>query len=155
MGLQPPIDPAEVARMLSAVVIPQPGAEDLSGILIRREGQIVIGLNSRRPVGQQRFAVAHCLGHLRLHPVRPVIVCTDRRGELGAIPSIATDREEAAANRFAAAFLMPEPAVRDLARRSDCAATGMGLAQAAADVFGVSASVAAFRLLYLGLVAGG
>ncbi|MEV7466079.1 ImmA/IrrE family metallo-endopeptidase [Streptomyces kronopolitis] len=154
LGLRPPVDPAEVARTLSAVVVTQPGAEDLSGMLLRRDGQLVIGANGARPIEQQRFAVAHCLGHLRLHPARPVLVCTDRRAVLGAYPGIATDREEAGANRFAAALLMPESAVRDAASRGDFAGAGE-LAEAIAAAFGVSVPVATFRLLYLGITASG
>ncbi|MGW1786468.1 ImmA/IrrE family metallo-endopeptidase [Streptomyces sp. NPDC002143] len=63
---------------------------------------------------RRRFTVAHELAHLRLHRGRPLILDTDTRVNYrNTVSSMATDREEIEANRFAAALLAPETLVRD------------------------------------------
>lgn len=57
------------------------------------DGTPVIAVNKQRPGDRQRFSMAHELGHLILEPVRDL-------------------DPEKAAQRFAGAFLIPEPTVR-------------------------------------------
>lgn len=98
---------------------------------------------------RQRFSIAHELGHIlahddqKIHVDQDVMDPTDRRK-----PS------EMRANAFAAAFLMPEDAVR--AAVGNCAVSGDTLSDAdfASLVmqFAVSPSALAYRLSNLGLI---
>lgn len=50
-----------------AAVRYSPFEGELAGMLVRGDGQIVIGVNSLHPLNRQRFTIAHECGHLLLH----------------------------------------------------------------------------------------
>lgn len=147
-----PVDPEPVASKLGVIVVRQPTAPDVSGMLLRRDGRLVIGLNSNQPPARQRFALAHCLGHLKLHRSRDLILDTAARYSLGSLPSMPTDREEAEANRFAAGLLAPESAVRRAAVETSFT-TGTELVEILAERFGMTVPAMGYRLMALGVVA--
>lgn len=146
-----PVDPEAVARELGAVVVRQSSPEELSGMLLRRNDHIVIGLNSEREPARQRFALAHLVGHLHLHRSRNLILDTVARYSHGNLPSMPTDREEAEANRFAGALLVPESTVRRMAQEAD-SRTAAQFVDILAPRFGVTASVMSYRLMNLGII---
>lgn len=69
-------------------------ADKFDGLQAHIAGQPVIVVSAHWPGCRQRFTLAHELGHLLLHDVLPEDI-----------------DEEAACNRFASAFLLPEPGV--------------------------------------------
>lgn len=146
-----PVDVDKVAREMDAIVVRKPVGQDVSGMLLRREGQNVIGLNSEQPPMSQRFALAHLLGHLRIHRRRDLILDGAVRHRHGNLASMPTDREEAEANRFAAALLMPEGIVRDKAVEADFD-TAAQLVELLAPRFEVSRAVMGYRLMSLGII---
>lgn len=148
-----PIDPEKVAAGLGAVVIRQPGPVELSGMLLRRDGQDVIGVRAELDAPRQRFAVAHLVGHLHLHGRRELILDTASRYSHPNLPSMSTDREEAEANRFAVALLAPEGIVRRMAAEAD-ARTAEQLLDLLTPCFEVTRTVMAARLLSLGIING-
>jgi Zn-dependent peptidase ImmA (M78 family) len=79
--------------------------DEISGVLVRRPGDIVIGVESSQSPERQRFTIAHELGHLVLHDVGEVHV--DKVNYRSSLSSTAEDVEEVEANAFAAALLMP------------------------------------------------
>ena len=81
---------------------------EISGLLIRRIGEVVIGVASEQPEERQRFTIAHELAHLLLHKGDEVHIDKVFRVNLRSpISSSAQDVEEIEANAFAASLLMP------------------------------------------------
>ncbi|MFD7094191.1 ImmA/IrrE family metallo-endopeptidase [Streptomyces xanthophaeus] len=151
---EPPINPCDLARELDILVVPQRMDDDVSGMLLRKDGSCVIGVNKAHSRERQRFTVAHELGHLRLHEGRPLILDTDARVNYrNSVSSMATDREEIDANRFAAALLAPEEMVRRAAQRISFRTTD-DLVRALAQQFLLSEMAMTYRLMNLGIVSG-
>ncbi|MGW3820529.1 ImmA/IrrE family metallo-endopeptidase [Streptomyces sp. NPDC005046] len=148
-----PIDPVQLAEKLGVFVVPQDMPADVSGMLLRRGDEQVIGVNQKHHENRQRFTVAHELGHLRLHRGRPLILDTDTRVNFrDTVSSMATDREEMEANRFAAALLAPEPMVRRAAREAEFR-TAQQLVHLMAERFKTSDMAMNYRLINLGVIA--
>lgn len=82
--------------------------KDASGVLVRKDGSTVIGVNRIHPKTRQRFTAAHELGHALLHPATEVhhdaLFQVNLRSDLS---SQGIDLEEIEANHFAACLLMP------------------------------------------------
>ena len=81
---------------------------DASGVLVRNNGVVVIGVNRAHSKTRQRFTAAHELGHALLHGD------TDIHHDAGFqvnfrsdLSSKGTDAMEIEANHFAACLLMP------------------------------------------------
>jgi len=90
--------------------------ETVSGMIRRTENGASIYVNAKDTPELQRFTTAHELGHFLLH-----LDGTNRRGliEHGDIQERYRrdgdhSPEERAANRFAAAVLMPDPVIQEL-----------------------------------------
>lgn len=148
-----PIDPVLIAEKLGVLVVPQDMPDDVSGMLLRRGDEQVIGVNQKHHENRRRFTVAHELGHLRLHRGRPLILDTDTRVNFrDTVSSMATDREEMEANRFAAALLAPEPMVRRAAREAEFR-TAQELVLIMARRFEMSEMAMNYRLINLGIIA--
>lgn len=105
---QPPVPVEKMAKDAGAKVIRNDFKEDVSGVLIRREGTVVIGVASSQSEARQRFTIAHELAHLLLHDGEEVHVDKMFRVNLRSqLSSKAEDVEEIEANAFAASLLMP------------------------------------------------
>ena len=149
---EPEIDPTRLAEKLDVLVVPQEMADDVSGMLLRRGDEKVIGVNQGHARVRRRFTVAHELGHLLLHRGRPLILDAGTRVNFrDSVSSLATDREEMEANRFAAALLAPEAMVRRAAREAQ-RATVEELVADLAGRFGMSGTAMNYRLLNLGII---
>lgn len=146
-----PIDLDKLAEQLGLLIVRQPADTDVHALLIRRTGKDAVGLNDTRPEVEQRFALAHAIGHHQLHARRELIIDVANRYRLGRLPSAPTDREEAEANRFAAALLIPELAVRRMAAEADFT-IGAQLVDLLAPRFEVTRMVMACRLVWLGII---
>ncbi|WP_081236373.1 ImmA/IrrE family metallo-endopeptidase [Streptomyces viridosporus] len=150
----PPVDPFALAEHLGVLVVPQHMDDDVSGMLLRKDGACVIGVNQAHSFERRRFTVAHELGHLRLHEGRPLILDTDARVNYrNAVSSMATDREEIDANRFAAALLAPEDMVRRAAQHISFRTTD-DLVRVLAKRFQLSEMAMTYRLMNLGILSG-
>src|SRR5688572_20022729 len=70
---------------------------DVSGMLLRADDVVVIGVDRSQAQHRQRFTIAHELGHLLMHPGRSVIVEHLRRparvNYRDTRSGLATDRE--------------------------------------------------------------
>jgi Zn-dependent peptidase ImmA (M78 family) len=146
-----PIDPVKMAEDLGTPVVYRVMTPDVSGMLIREPSGSVIGVNDQHAAVRQRFTVAHELGHLHLHPGRPLIVDAAVLVNLrDQVSSLATDREEIEANRFAAALLMPDVMVRAELDRLGVIDPDK-ITNRLAKIFNVSAAAMTIRLTTLGL----
>lgn len=128
---------------------------EVSGLLYRRPNNTVIAVNRDHADTRRRFTIAHELGHLRLHEGRPLIVDHVVRVRINARDhrsSLATDREEIEANRFAAALLMPPDFVEAQVQRIIKRGLGENATiDALARKFGVSSQAMEIRLTNLGM----
>lgn len=96
-----PIPVEEMAGKLQIKISRAPSS-DFSGLLIRKDGRALIGVNSNEPRVRQRFTIAHELGHFILHTQKDTFVdYRDNKKEIMRTP------KEWQANMFAAALLMP------------------------------------------------
>ncbi|ROR90939.1 ImmA/IrrE family metallo-endopeptidase [Nocardioides aurantiacus] len=147
----PPVDVYELARQLEVAVVETTMGKDVSGMLIRDHGALTVGLNKRQVDKRKRFTLAHELGHLVLHRGRPLIVDSSIRYNLrDSTSATATNREEIEANRFAAALLMPEDAVRKAVQATQ-ATTPEELQRKLGRIFEVSTEAMGYRLMNLGI----
>jgi len=152
---KPPVDVERLAEDLGAKVTLEGLDQEVSGALYRLPERLVIAVNRDHSLTRQRFTIAHEIGHLLLHQGRPLIVDHVVRARVSlrdSRSSLATEREEIQANRFAANLLMPADFIhacigKELRRKLDETKTIDGLAR----MFGVSAQAMEFRLANLGL----
>ena len=96
------IDVHAIAASLEAGVVYERLPSDVSGMLVRDNESIVIGVNESHSPSRQRFTIAHELGHLVMHRGRPLVVDSARVNMRDSRSSMATDLEEIEANSFAA-----------------------------------------------------
>jgi Zn-dependent peptidase ImmA (M78 family) len=97
--------PVEEIALNSGIDVRYEAAEDeLSGALIRKQGEVVIGVNSAHHPNRQRFTIAHEIGHFLLHKGIKLHVDEDFRINLR---DGQRNWEEMEANFFAAELLMP------------------------------------------------
>lgn len=107
---KPPVPVADIAEALGARVRYSPfdGDGELAGMLVRGNGQTIIGVNSLHHPNRQRFTIAHECGHLfLLHKGDVHIDRSFRINKRDSVSSQAVDPNEIEANRFAAELLMP------------------------------------------------
>lgn len=108
-----PVDVRYLAGRLGATIFYQDYPDETSGILFRDVSKTVISVNRKHHRHRQRFTLAHEIGHLVLHPGRRVVIESDLRVNLRTTtPGAPSTLEEAEANQFAAALLMPAPSIR-------------------------------------------
>jgi len=91
-----------------------------AAFVLQDESHTIIGVNTATSPRRQRFSLAHAFAHLRLHLHRHRVLIVDMSihvGTRGGPDSMATVAEEAEANDFAAALLMPAAQVHEQASR--------------------------------------
>lgn len=109
-----PVPVEEIASRIQ-IKISRASSEDFSGLLIRKDGHALIGVNSDEAPVRQRFTIAHELGHFFLHPQKDAFV--DYRNHKDTKTDRLTTIKERQANMFAAALLMPRKnLIKDFAK---------------------------------------
>lgn len=151
---EPPVDVEELARRQGVEVRYEDLEDQTSGVLVRKNGDAVIGVNRNHHRNRRRFTVAHELGHWALHSEESGYFVDDftvhYRGD-GSTRGY--DPRESEANAFAASLLMPEDALRnDLAGRRIDASDDDQLSKLA-DRYEVSLQALTIRLANLNLLA--
>lgn len=96
-----PVPVEEIAKKYRLRISRAPH-RNFSGMLIRKDGRALIGVNSVEAEVRQRFTIAHELGHFFLHPNQDAFI--DYRDNKYGIMRTPREKE---ANAFAAALLMP------------------------------------------------
>lgn len=110
---KPPVNLERIAKRLGIEVMNDDLGDELSGVLIKEGGKLVIVVNGDHHENRRRFTLAHEIGHHVLGHSgemfvdktlrqKAVIVRRDGRSSEG------TDADEIQANRFAAELLMPK-----------------------------------------------
>jgi Zn-dependent peptidase ImmA (M78 family) len=104
-----PVPVDKLAKLCGATVVYNDFKDEISGLLFRESGKLIIGVASEQSLVRQRFTIAHELGHALLHQISAVHV--DKNFTVmfrSAASSTAQDVYEIEANTFAAELLMPE-----------------------------------------------
>jgi Zn-dependent peptidase ImmA (M78 family) len=96
-----PVPVEEVAAHFK-LRIGKAASTNFSGLLIRKDGAALIGINSTENPRRQRFTIAHEIGHFFLHPNADVLV--DYRSNSKGTRRTPKEKE---ADIFAASLLMP------------------------------------------------
>jgi predicted transcriptional regulator len=118
-------------------------SSESGSIEVRDDRDFTITVAAHTSRARDRFTIAHELGHYFLHYRLPKLQNKDQAPLRAA--RYGGDRAEVEANWFAASFLMPESAFKEV-----FASTG-GNMSALASHFGVSTSAASVRARSLGL----
>lgn len=152
----PPVPVEKIAELLGIAVVRTSTRGNESGFALRENNRMIIGVNAATNARRQRFTIAHELGHLLLHPGKPLIVDPSVRMNLrNEVSSLGTDFEEIQANAFAAELLMPRSLVLQGVPQVASATTSYEKAVAAlSQDFDVSKDAMSFRLINLGVVSG-
>ncbi|WP_283147596.1 ImmA/IrrE family metallo-endopeptidase [Silvimonas soli] len=141
-----PVDVVAIARAMGAEIKEISPFDRLTGYICRQDnGGIEIGYKLTDPEVRQRFTVAHEIGHLALGHL------TDQseryRDDVASFFSGVKDPKEVAANKFAAALLMPKVAIDwVLANKPNIYSV-----EQMAEMFNVSSAAMGFRLDALGI----
>lgn len=150
---QPPVDVDFLAKAKRIRVERTNLGEDCSGILVRKGGRAVIGVNWTDPPVRQRFTMAHEIAHHELHGGETYV---DRGNYIvqfrDASSGSGTKTEEREANQFAAALLMPAPWVRQAFLQQPFDLTDDDGLRSLAERFQVSTQAVSYRLGNLGLL---
>jgi Zn-dependent peptidase ImmA (M78 family)/transcriptional regulator with XRE-family HTH domain len=140
--------PTDLSQLATAVedkfnidVAIEPLEHGLDGLAITRQGYSLIMVSSSIPAHRQRYTIAHELGHLMAGDGSDIV---DEDINFSKSP------EESRANAFAAAFLMPENALRT-AFGDQSVPTEQLIADLLAR-YRVSLDALAFRLHNLGII---
>lgn len=151
MGItKPPVPVEKIAEFAGVEVRYEKSDDDISGFILRENGQAILGVNGRHPATRQRFTLAHELGHFFLHD-KPLFL--DSFTRLRDVKSSkAVDPEEIEANAFAAELLMPEEFIySDIARMKQNVDL-TNLVNTLAEKYLVSAQAINVRLTHLGII---
>lgn len=108
--LLPPIPVKSIAENLGVRVKSYDLGDNVSGVLVVKQGIGTIGVNEKDPPVRKRFTIAHELGHYILHQKKSDLFI-DKKYKVHFRDSKSTTGEyqnEREANAFAAALLMPQ-----------------------------------------------
>jgi len=144
---RPPVPVETIAENLEIQIRFEAAEDNLSGALIRKPREVVIGVNSAHHPNRQRFTIAHEIGHFILHKGIKLHVDEDFRVNLR---DGSASREEIEANAFAAELLMPTEYITHDTKRYD--RIDQATIQRLARRYQVSQKAMEIKLTNLGLV---
>jgi len=159
-----PIDVDQVARILDINVHYENLEDEVSGMLVVKDGTKHIIVNSGHHPNRRRFTVAHEIGHFKLHHqngdqvfVDKKLMVYQRAGSPGSSPylqsnSTTTPNEEREANVFAASLLMPEEFLKKFIDDQELDILDEFDISRLAYAFGVSEQAMSIRMKNLNLV---
>ncbi len=111
-----PVDLQKIATQHGIKIVPYNLTDDVSGLLVIKNGKVVIGYNDKQSNVRQRFTIAHELGHYFLAHQRGGLFVDTYKNDQKVLyrnndSSTGEDLQEREANAFAAALLMPRKVV--------------------------------------------
>lgn len=140
-----PVPIKDIAEQMG-IQISQAPSKDFSGLLIRKNGRSLMGINSDESEERQRFTMAHELGHYIFHQGKRTFV-EYRDNKEGLV----RDLKEIHANMFAAAILMPKESLEKDVQKITKDALQEEHVEFLAKKYGVSEKAMNFRLMNLNL----
>lgn len=150
-GIIAPAVPIEKLIQAEGIKLLYPDlGKDASGVLVRKDGTMVIGVNRTHSKTRQRFTAAHELAHALLHEGTDVHHDATFRVNLRSdLSSQGIDPEEVEANYFAACLLMPRDFLEADPKAFLVDAEDATAVAALARSYGVSAHAMSLRLAIL------
>jgi Zn-dependent peptidase ImmA (M78 family) len=125
----------------------------VSGLLLVRGDDAVIGVNAGHYPNRRRFTIAHELGHFHLHLDRSAFFLDASPVFFRQETTMSADHDqEREANAFAAELLIPARAVRSLMATDPIAVFDEAAVKQMANRFGVRTEALVIRLTELDLV---
>ena len=141
-----PAVPIEDIVAAEGIEVRQGELGEVSGLIARTNGKVVIGLNKSQARARRRFTLAHEYGHYLLHEGIRTHADTDFRVNYrDRTSSEATFVEEIEANYFAACLLMPRAFLDEM--NADAALDSDRRVEALAHAFDVSRHAMSLRLV--------
>ena len=157
-----PVDVDKVAAGLGLSAAYEKLDDDVSGVLVVRDGQGSVILNKSQHPNRRRFTMAHEIGHYVLHWTQQDRLFLDRRYPtfskvddsvyLRSSSQSTSPREEMEANEFAAALLMPKKLVLGFIKSASLSFIDEEDVSGCARAFGVSEQAMLIRLKRLGIL---
>jgi Zn-dependent peptidase ImmA (M78 family) len=143
----PPVPVEEIIKARGIRIQPTASLGDVSGLVLRKGGEIIIGVNKKEVRTRQRFSLAHELAHALLHPGKEVRFDRDFRVNLRSEASgLGVDVEEIEANFFAACLLMPRRFLQADPEAALLDVEDVDAVRKMANRYGVSAHAMSIRL---------
>lgn len=147
-----PIDVVAIASACGVTVRVETLEDFVSGLLLVRGDEAVIGVNADHHPNRRRFTIAHELGHFLLHFDRSAFFLDASPIFFRQETTMATDHlQEREANAFAAELVMPEAAMRALMASEPIDVFDDAAVKWMANRFGVSTQALVIRLTELDL----
>ena len=147
---EPPVPVEAIVRQTEGVSVRYSDLKGISGLVVRKGGAIVIGVNRTHSPVRRRFTLAHEFAHILLHEGKELRFDEDFRFNLRSeISSTGTDIEEIEANFFAASLLMPRRFLDTDHRTLTIEIEDAKAVQELARAYTVSAQAMSVRLLNL------
>tara|TARA_R110002049_G_scaffold45305_8_gene132248 strand:- start:4193 stop:4714 length:522 start_codon:yes stop_codon:yes gene_type:complete len=103
-----PVNVVKLTEKIGVTIEEQDLDDDVSGFLVRKNGNDIIGVNKYHPEVRKRFTIAHEIGHFKLHVETPLFVDYYKGSKLNRKNSGGDYLIEKQANAFAACLLMPK-----------------------------------------------
>ncbi len=151
-----PVDLKAVTKYLSIRVIEDNFDDDVSGLLVVKEGKAAIGINKDHSKNRQRFTTAHEIGHFILHHDKGESedIFVDKKWAYfrDADSSKGIDYKEIEANNFAAELIMPADLTKEYIRKYDLDLFDDTTIYKLSTYLQVSEEALTIRLMKLGLV---
>ncbi|MCU0421650.1 MAG: ImmA/IrrE family metallo-endopeptidase [Bacteroidia bacterium] len=151
-----PIPVNEIAKKRGLEIKAYDLGEDVSGVLVIKDGAGFIGYNPTESKVRQRFTIAHELGHFELHrdDLESALFIDKQfkvefRNQDSSTGEMQRERE---ANAFAASILMPEKLLKNEIVNHHFELSDDDNLQELAQLFNVSVSAMTFRLMNLKLL---
>ena len=153
-----PVDLNAVAKYLKIRILYEDLEDNISGLLVVKNGKHAIGVNQNHHPNRQRFTIAHEIGHFVLHhkdgKQRKNDIYVDKKWAYFRATDHGQkiDVEERQANQFAAELLMPEELVRQILEKSTFNLTDDFDISKLANFLQVSEKALTIRLVELGII---
>ena len=137
--------PIEEIAEIYKIQISRAPSKEFSGMLIRKDGHALIGINNSEAPVRQRFSIAHELAHYFLHPQKDTFVDYRKENTKNEIKSF----KETEADHFAAALLMPKKFLEEDVKNLNCKFISEKEIKILSNRYEVSGDAMTFRLLNL------
>jgi Zn-dependent peptidase ImmA (M78 family) len=143
----PPVPVENIIRARGITIQPAGNLGDVSGLVLRKGDEVIIGVNKKHAATRQRFTLAHELAHALLHHGQEVRFDRDFRVNLRSEASgLGVNVEEIEANFFAACLLMPRRFLETDPEAASVDVEDVEAVRQLADRYGVSAHAMSIRL---------
>jgi Zn-dependent peptidase ImmA (M78 family) len=147
-----PVNIKKVAEILGVRVKMDDFGEGISGFLVFKNGNGLIGINPDESRVRQRFTIAHELGHYNLHCNKSESFFVSKIHFRDEDSSTGEMKKEREANAFAAAILMPKRMLQEAIESIPSFYTEDMAIKSLAKKFDVSTMAMSIRLSKLGYI---